>query len=247
ADPNNLPIAVFKFQSLSLTGNPTIDTSNGGVTKLGLIGVDGITSGPPGGTLTFTGLDLLALATVNGSIDLTSDVSFQNLGTLANGANLTLDVTGDYANNSATELSRLRVTNEGAHIGTGGNINANIGGNLTTMSDFEAVVQNTNGQIDNGGNITLATGGSISTGGEFSLLIENYDETANPAGHIGTGGNLSLITGGNLTADFASIAINNRGGGMIDSGVSLTIDIAGAVTTMEDGPDFIGNPASLSL
>ncbi|HEY2380352.1 MAG TPA: FecR domain-containing protein, partial [Terriglobia bacterium] len=83
ADPNNLPIAVFKFQSLSLTGNPTIDTSNGGVTKLGLIGVDGITSGPPGGTLTFTGLDLLALATVNGSIDLTSDVSFQNLGTLA--------------------------------------------------------------------------------------------------------------------------------------------------------------------
>jgi hypothetical protein len=58
ADPNHLPIAVFKFQSLSLTGDPTIDTRNG-VTKLALIGVDGITSGPPGGTLTFTGLDLL--------------------------------------------------------------------------------------------------------------------------------------------------------------------------------------------
>src|SRR6266404_4636002 len=28
ADPNHLPIAAFKFQSLSLTGNPTIDTSN---------------------------------------------------------------------------------------------------------------------------------------------------------------------------------------------------------------------------
>ncbi|PYX05248.1 MAG: hypothetical protein DMG88_22100 [Acidobacteria bacterium] len=325
ADPNNLPIAVFKFQSLSLTGNPTIDTSNGGVTKLGLIGVDGITSGPPGGTLTFTGLDLLALATVNGSIDLTSDVSFQNLGTLAiyargsgsdltinssisnigildlaaegsvqltnpgtmsvgaldatagdnltmqiggslllngknhlntlvlpgttvaNGANLTLDVTGDYANNSATELSRLRVTNEGAHIGTGGNINANIGGNLTTMSDFEAVVQNTNGQIDNGGNITLATGGSISTGGELNLLVENYNETAIPAGHIGTGGNLSLTTGGDLTADFASIAINNRGGGMIDSSVNLNVNIGGTLTTLENGPDFLENTASLSV
>src|SRR6516164_8934276 len=64
ADPNHLPIAVFKFQSLSLTGDPTINTTNG-VTKLALIGLDGITSGPPGGTSTFTGLDLLALATVN--------------------------------------------------------------------------------------------------------------------------------------------------------------------------------------
>jgi hypothetical protein len=208
ADPNHLPIATFKFQSLSLTGNPVIDTTNG-VTKLALIGVDGITSGPPGGTLTFTGLDLLLLATVNGSINLTSDVSFQGLNELAmyargagsdlildspisnigilelaaensiqltnpgmmnvgaleatagnnltlqiggsllldgkvrldtlvlpgttvtNGANLTLDVTGDYTNSSAAEFSRLRVTNQGAHIGTGGNIAVNIGGNLT--------------------------------------------------------------------------------------------------------------------
>ena len=83
ADPNHLPIATFKFQSLSLTGNPTIDLSNDGGTKLALIGVDGITSGPPGGTLTFTGLDLLVLATVNGSINLTSDVSFQDLSELA--------------------------------------------------------------------------------------------------------------------------------------------------------------------
>src|SRR5206468_10716690 len=29
ADPNHLPIAVFKFESLSLTGDPTIDTTNG--------------------------------------------------------------------------------------------------------------------------------------------------------------------------------------------------------------------------
>lgn len=324
ADPNRFPIAAFKFLSLSLIGDPTIDTSNG-VTKLALIGVNGITSGPPGGTLTFTGLDLLALGTVNGSINLTSDVSFQNLNelamyargagsnvilnspisnigtlelaaegsiqltnpgtmsvgdfettagdnltlqiggslllngsvrfhtlvlpgtTVANGANLTLNVTGDYTNSSATEFSRLSVTNEGAHIGTGGNIAVSIGGDLTAMSDFDLVVQNTNGQIDNGGNITVMTNGSISTGGEFSLLVENYNETANPAGHIGTGGNISLTTGGNLTADFASIAINNRGGGMIDSGVSLTIDIAGALTTMEDGPDFLGNTASLSI
>src|SRR5262249_13619229 len=217
----------------------------------------------------FTGLDLLALATVNGSINLTSDVSFQNLSelamyargagsnlifsspisnigilelaaegsiqltnpgtmsvgefessagnnltlqiggsflldgklnlrtlvlpgtTVASGANLTLNITGDYTNSSATESSHLDIMNEGAHIGTGGNIAVGIGGNLTTGSggDFSLVVHNTNGQIDNGGNITVGTNGSISTGGEFNLLVENYNETANPAGHIGTGGN----------------------------------------------------------
>ena len=182
-------------------------------TKLALIGVDGITSGPPGGTLTFTGLDLLVLATVNGSINLTSDVSFQDLNALtmyargagsdltinspisnigflglvaedsihltnpgtmsvgrldaitggdlvlqiggslllndrmrldaivlpgasvASGVNLTLNVAGDYTNNSATESSRLAITNRD-HIGTGGNISVNIGSDLATMNDF---------------------------------------------------------------------------------------------------------------
>src|SRR5438477_2647615 len=246
ADANHLPIATFKFQSLSLIGNPTIDLSNGGGTKLGLIGVDGITSGPPGGTLTFTGLDLLVLATVNGSINLTSDVSFQDLSELAmyargagsdlildspisnigilelaaegsiqltnpgtmsvgefdatagnnltlqigsllldgkvrfetlvlpgttvtTGANLTLNANGDYTNSSATEFSRLQVTNQG-HIGSGGNISVNIDGNLTATGlgsatafpepgDVELLVQNTNAQIDNGGNLNLTVNG----------------------------------------------------------------------------------------
>jgi len=81
----------------------------------------------------------------------------------------------------------------------------------------------------------------------LNLLVENYDETASPAGHIGTGGNLSLTTGGNLTADFASIAVNNRGGGVIDSGVTLTVNIGGALTTLQNGLDFLGNTESLSL
>src|SRR5205807_8339618 len=49
--------------------------------------------------------------------------------TVATGANLTLNVTGDYTNSSATEFSRLQVTNQG-HIGTGGNIALNIVGDL---------------------------------------------------------------------------------------------------------------------
>ena len=508
AEIGNLPLAAFKFQSLSLVGNPTIDTSNG-TTHLALIGVDGITSGPPGGPLTFTGLDALLLATVNGSINLTSDVSFQglrllamyargagsnltlnsqisNIGlvalaaensiqltnpgtmsvgafeatagnnlrlqiggslllngpvdlntrvlpgtTLASGANLSLNVTGDYTNNSTTDSSRLRVGNEGAHIGTGGDIGVNIGGNLTPMSDFDLIVQNTNGRIDNGGDISLRAGsinvagalnatldntggligsdatidvggqgdfsansltalindrqggsigssaaltfnvrgalsiandatllistrndgtiggdaqvnvtaGSLSTGAlfddiynygagqigrdaiislnvsnsftatgnaefliqsfggnitrdasisvnasdisapsltaqinnssagsiggnasitldlsggltvapELNVLLANYDESVNPAGHIAGRADISLTTRGDVTADFASIALNNRGGGVIDSGVTVTVDIGGALTTTENGPDFLGNSESLSL
>ena len=64
---------------------------------------------------------------------------------------------------------------------------------------------------------------------------------------IGTGGNVSLTTGGNLSADSMSVAINNRGGGVIGSGVNLTVNIGGALTTLHDGPDFIGNDESLSL
>ncbi len=292
--------------------------------------MDGITSGPPGGTLTFTGLDLLALATVNGSINLTSDVSFQNLSelamyargagsnltinspisnigdlklgaegsihltnpgtmsvggfdatagnnltlqiggslllngkvnlntlvlpgtTVASGANLTLNVTGDYTNSSATDFSQLRVRNEDAHIGTGGNIDVSIGGNLTTSgptggfpSDFDLEIKNTNGLIDNGGNITLTVGGSISTHGQLSLLVENYNGSSSPAGHIGTGGNISVTTGGDLTADSIDAFINNRNGGMIDSGGNLTFDIGGALTTQHDA--LTGNGQGYSL
>ena len=109
------------------------------------------------------------------------------------------------------------------------------------------VVQNTNGQIDNGGNIALNVDGSVSTQGQLSLLVANYNETAAPAGHIGTGGNISLTTGDDLTADSISVAINNRAGGVIESGVDLTLNIAGALTTLHNGLDFLGNTESLSL
>ena len=323
ADPTHLPIAAFKFQSLSLNGNPTIDLTNGGVTKLALIGVDGIISGRPGGTLTFTGLDLLALATVNGPINLTSDVSFQNLSllaiyargassdltvnspisnigslmlaaersiqltnagtmslgefdahtgggdltlqiggslllngkvrfnaevlpgaTVASGANVTVNVGSDFTNSSATEFSRLRVTNQG-HIVTGGNISVDITGNLTATGpgsatafpepgDFEVVVQNTNAQIDNGGNLNLTVGGSVNVNG-LALYLQNYDETANPAGSIGTGGNIDVEVQGDFNANsYVDVFLNNRGGGVIGSGGNLTFNVAGALTIGSD-------------
>jgi FecR protein len=70
--------AAFKFTALQLAGNPTISTANGEI-NLGLIAVNGITSGPPGGPLTFSGIRGLLLATQNGPIDLGSEISFSGL------------------------------------------------------------------------------------------------------------------------------------------------------------------------
>src|SRR5205085_260596 len=58
---------------------PLISVSQTGITKLALIGVGGIFTGPPGGTLTFSGLDSVLLATQNGSIILDSGISFENI------------------------------------------------------------------------------------------------------------------------------------------------------------------------
>jgi hypothetical protein len=86
--------AGFKFTSLQLTGNPTISTPTG-VINLGLIAVNGITSGSPGGTLTFAGIRGLLLATQDGSINLGPEIAFSGLHDInfyarGAGSNLTL-------------------------------------------------------------------------------------------------------------------------------------------------------------
>jgi hypothetical protein len=86
--------AGFKFTSLQLTGNPTVSTPTG-VINLGLIAVNGITSGSPGGTLTFAGIRGLLLATQDGSINLGPEIAFSGLHDInfyarGAGSNLTL-------------------------------------------------------------------------------------------------------------------------------------------------------------
>jgi hypothetical protein len=86
--------AGFKFTSLQLTGNPTVSTPTG-VVNLGLIAVNGITSGSPGGTLTFAGIRGLLLATQDGSINLGPEIAFSGLHDInfyarGAGSNLTL-------------------------------------------------------------------------------------------------------------------------------------------------------------
>ena len=266
-DPTHLPIAVFKFQGLSLIGNPTISTSNGGVTNLGLIGVDGITSDPPGGTLTFSGINLLALATVNGSINLTSDLSFQNLNTLAiyaRGATSDLMLNSSISNVGALKLAAeqsILISNAGT-LSVGGFDATTGGGNLAVLvgalslngeGRFNAEVL-PDATIANGANIILddannLTNNSIS---DFSRLRVTNE------GHIGTGGNIFVTVGGDLTAtgtgggtgefqigDIALVLQNTNA--QIDNGGNLILSVTGNVhvnglSALLQNYDFSTNP-----
>ena len=256
----------------------------------------------------FTGLDLLVLATVNGSINLTSDVSFQDLheltmyargagsdltinspisnigilglvaedslhltnpGTMsvgkldaitggdlvlqiggslllndrmrldaivlpgasvASGINLTLNVTGDYTNNSATQSSRLAITNRDR---IGGDASIAVGAtNVSTANDLDVqIVNQGGGRI--GGNALIDVGASndVNIVGDATFQILNNDGR-----RIGGNGNISITTGGDgdLTANSIFALVNDRNGGSIGSGANINFAIGGALTTQGD-------------
>src|SRR5437868_268604 len=108
--------AAFKFTALELAGNPTISTANGEI-NLALIAVDGITSGAPGGLLTFTGIQGLLLATQNGSIALGPEISFSGLHDItlyARGVGSVLTLASDIST-----TSDIRLYGENAVVATG--------------------------------------------------------------------------------------------------------------------------------
>ena len=243
SDPNNLPLAALKFLALSLIGNPTISIGDDGATKLALISVGDITSGPPGGTLTFSGLDTLLLATQNGSITLTSDLAFQDIAALAvyaRGAEstLTFDSTvsgttdfGLFSEGSILLNNELSVT-ENNLSGSQLNVFLQAGGDLTASNGLTINLDNSEGGVLNASTeLLLTAGGSMTANGEtgLSLTISN-----NGAGQIIDGAALGVIVDGNLTASTISLLINNRDGGLIGGNGTVSADTSGAITTTGD-------------
>ena len=119
----NSPISNIGF--LGLVAEDSIHLTNPGTMSVGRL--DAITGGDLvlqiGSLLLNDRMRLGAIVLPGASVD--------------SGVNLTLNVAGDYTNNSATDSSRLRVRNESAHIGTGG-FGVNIGGN-GRYGDFNLV------------------------------------------------------------------------------------------------------------
>jgi hypothetical protein len=224
SSPDHLSLAALKFLALRLIGNPTISTGNGGPTKLALISVDDFTSGPPGGVLTFSGLDTLLLTTQEGSITLTSDLAFQDIATLylyarGPGSNLTLD-------SSVSGTTNLFLVAEGTILAS----------NSLTISGTGA-----------GSSIFLLAGENIEIGGDLALSIEAGNPlsgedagiTVNAGGDVNVGGAISIdgsvIAGGNLFAGgLVQVAdLLSAGGSIFAPAVSATSLEAGSDITID--------------
>jgi hypothetical protein len=209
--------AGFKFNSLQLTGNPTVSTTNGDV-NLGLIAVNGITSGSPGGVLTFSGIRGLRFATQNGSINLGSEISFSGLHDInfyARGSGATLTLASDISTSND-----IRLYGEGA-IQVTGNLstqrlaatagtNISIGGNSSTAikaSEVSLLIPNSSsGNIHGSATIALQPTGNLMLDGSngLSSTIDNAN-----GGHIGQNANILLNTA-DLSAGSLDLFINNR-------------------------------------
>lgn len=241
SDASSLPIAAFKFQSLQLAGDPTISRGSSGPPNLALISVGDLTSGPPGGLLTFTGIQQLLLATQNGSITLGPNLSFlvPALYVYARGAtsDLTVDAsflgTGDLflqaeGNLQATNsLSLVQAANDQQ---AGNNISLLAGEELKIGGDL-AVITGASG-AETGGNLLISSGGNMTIGGAFELLV-----FAAPESTGGTGGDIMVRSGGSLTAGSLNFILGNLTGGT--GGENLLLDVAGDLRTTAGGVNLI--------
>ncbi len=222
-------MAVFKFSSLLLAGNPTISLLNGGASNLALISVGNITTGTALTTFTFAGLDSLLLATQNGSITIGSNITFQNIPTLflyARGADSTL--TFDGLVNGTTNLvlfaeNNIQVTNnltvnQTTPVGfTGGIFDTIIAGNaLNVGGDLTLSIDSSGTNNDSGINVSTNTG-PLTVGGLLGLTITST------SGAIANGASLNLNAGTDLSAD----------------SLALTLDLASAQTTVGNGANIV--------
>jgi len=209
--------AAFKFSALQLTGNPIIDTTNGEI-NLGLIAVNGITSGGPGGALTFAGIRGLLLATQNGPITLGPEVSFSGLHDLtiyARGSSGDLTLASDITTTSQVSLFAERdmsmtsnITTEDLYTFVGRNISINGDAiiNAPTISLSAGQNLNWNGQTSNetvfnsSGNVNISAGQEIDIANDLTIIRLNGGITSglnvflHAGADLSVGGGLSIVT-----------------------------------------------------
>ncbi len=236
-------IAAFKFQDLELLSNPTISISEAGITKLALIGVGGIASGPPGGTLTFAGLDSVLLATQNGSIILGDGISFENIPNLffyargdsvslklaspiSGAGNLLLNSEGTVQVNGNVSVTNFNAFSQGDFLDGSGVITAHdvtinsIGGNVTfNVSKFPDVA---------GGTLDLTANGTLTF-----VPITGPITRASIVGH---GGTIDFVSSEPFTFDFSNSSVSFTAG---EGGIQASnIDFVGPNLTLSSEGDI---------
>ena len=209
--------AAFKFTALQLNGDPTIDTTNG-ETNLGLIAVNGITSGGAGGVLTFEGIRGLLLATQNGSITLGPNISFSGLHDLtiyARGSSSDLTLGSDISTGSQVSLfaerdmsmtSSITTDDLYAFVGRNVSINGEALIHAPTISLHAGQNLDWNSQIsdetafNSSGNVSISAGQMLNIANDLTIVRRNggitsgLDVILSAGTDLSVGGDLSIAT-----------------------------------------------------
>jgi hypothetical protein len=242
---NSMGGAGFKFTSLQLTGNPTVSTPTG-VINLALIAVNGITSGSPGGSLTFAGIRGLLIATQDGSINLGPEISFSGLHDInfyarGSGSNLTLG-------SAISVAERIRLWAQGAiqingdesatdfKAFSGGNFLAGTGTVTATDINIQSL---SNVNID-AGKFPDVAGGAINLNAANTLSIVFVNPGGMPfprASLTGQANTINLQFGSPNTFNLGSANVSFIAGSgglqapnvLFADGSSLTLDASGDI------------------
>jgi hypothetical protein len=237
--------AVFKFTGLQLTGDPTIDTTNGEI-NLGLIAVNGITSGGPGGVLTFEGIRSLLLATQDGPITLGPEISFSGLHDLtiyARGSSSDLTLGSDISTTNRVSLFADRdislTSNITTEILTIGGQNVSISGDGAIHAPTIGLLAYQNLNVSNlisdetafnsSGDVTVVASQAINVANDLTIIRRNGGITSGNrifllAGDLQVGGDLAIATDiSNLTNGGNIQVLTGADGGNLSVGGSLAL------------------------
>src|SRR5438874_3021803 len=252
--------AAFKFTALQLNGDPTIDTANGEI-NLGLIAVNNITSGGPGGVLTFEGIRGLLLATQNGPITLGPGISFSGLHDLtiyARGSSSDLTLGSDISTTSKVSLFAQRdmsltssITTEDLYAFVGRNVS--IDGQATihapTITLFAGQNLNWNGQtsdetaFNSSGNVSISAAQMLNIANDLTIIRRNGGITSglNILLYAGT----DLLVGGNLS--IATDISNLETGANIDVLANRNLTVGGSLALETSATAQSGSGANIDL
>lgn len=252
--------AAFKFTALQLTGDPTVDTTNGEI-NLALIAVNGITSGGPGGELTFSGIRGLLLATQNGSITLDPGISFSGLRDLAiyaRGASSDLNLGSDISTTSGVNLFAERdmsltsnVTTETLRAFVGGDISINgqAAIHAPTIGLYAGRNLNWSGQVsdetamNSNGTVVISAGQMIDVASDLSIIRRNGGISSGLSVLLEAG--TDLVVGGDLGV--ATDISNLTSGANIEVLASRNLTVGGSLSLQTSASAQSGTGGNISL
>jgi hypothetical protein len=249
--------AAFKFTALQLNGDPTIDTTNG-ETNLGLIAVNGITSGGAGGVLTFEGIRGLLLATQNGSITLGPNISFSGLHDLtiyARGSSSDLTLGSDISTTSQVSLFAERdmsmtssITTDDLYAYVGRNISISDSAMIHAPTINLSAGQNLslNGLIsvetasNSNGDVSISAGQTINVANDLTIIRQNGGITSGL--NVTLSGGTDLSVGGDLL--IATDISNLTSGANISILAGRNLTIGGSLALLTSAVAQSGSGAS---